>query len=127
MKNENINRIIETFLSDFNEMCKTNRKDFLLRERMVTYESGSFIKKYNVTYRLKQKNNSWLIEAVSSGFWIFKKRFLLLRITKTNNKINFSGLYTSSIPDFEESLIEEKLKKYIEICKSLPQNAFVNS
>lgn len=126
MNSEKNNQIVNAFLKDFNEMCKTERKDFLIRERVVNYESGSRIKKYNVTYRVRNKKDKWIIEAVN-GFWIFKKKFLLLEITLRGEKINFSGLYTHSIRDFEKSLLEEKLKKYLSICKKTRHDAFVKS
>jgi hypothetical protein len=127
MNNEKINEIINAFLEEFNEMCKTERKSFLIRERVINYESGSSIKKYNVTHRVRRKNNAWIIEAISSGFWVFRRKFLLLRITIKKDKLNFSGLYTSSILDFEESLLESKLKEYLNICKNTPHDVFIKS
>jgi hypothetical protein len=127
MDTEKIDQTVNTFLEEFNEMCKTERRDFLIRERVVNYESGSSIKKYNVTHRVRIKKNVWIIEAVSSGFWVFKRKFLLLRITIKKDKLNFAGLYTFSILDFEESLLEEKLKEYLNICKKTPHDAFVKS
>lgn len=126
MNNENINQIINAFLKDFNEMCKTERRDFLIRERVVNYESGSYTKKYNVIYRVRRKKNSWIIEAVN-GFWFFKKKFLLLQITLKGEKLNFSGLYTHSTRDFEKSLLDDKLKKYLNTCKRIRHDAFVKS
>ena len=127
MDNNKFNEIVNSFLKEFNEMCSSTRKDFLLRERVVNYESGSSVKRYNITHRVKRKNNTWTIEAVSSGFWIFKKRFLLLRITRNRRNVNFSGLFTPSISNFKDSEIEEKLKEYLKTCKALPQNIFVKS
>ncbi|GAA3519291.1 hypothetical protein GCM10022393_36830 [Aquimarina addita] len=127
MNYEKIDKTIHTFLEEFNEMCRTERRDFLIRERLVNYESGSSIKKYNVTYRVKRKQNTWTIEAVSNGFWIFRRKFLLLKITPKKNNLNFTGLYTTSIRDFEESLLSQKLKDYLNTCKKLPHNAFVRS
>ena len=127
MNNEKIDQTVNAFLKEFNEMCRTERKDFLIRERMVNYESGSSIRKYNVTHRVRRKKNIWIIEAVSSGFWIFRRKFLLLKITLKKNKLNFSGLYTYSILDFEESLLEDKLKEYLNTCKKTPHDVFVKS
>lgn len=126
MNNQKIDEIVNTFLKNFNEMCTTERRDFLIRERIVNYESGSYTKKYNVTYRGRNKKNKWIIEAVN-GFWIFKKKFLLLEITLKGEKINFSGLYTHSIKDFEKSLLEDKLKIYLNTCKKIRHDAFVKS
>lgn len=127
MNHEKIDKTVNAFLEEFNEMCRTERRDFLIRERLVNYESGSSIKRYNVTHRVRRKKNSWIIEAVSSGFWIFRRKFMLFRITVKKDKLNFSGLYTSSILDFEESLLENKLKEYLTICKKMPHDVFVKS
>lgn len=125
MNHENIDKTVNAFLEEFNEMCSTERRDFLIRERLVNYESGSSVKRYNVTHRVRRKKNIWIIEAVSSGFWIFRQKFLLLKITLKKDKLNFSGLYTSSIQDFEESLLEDKLKEYLNICKKMPHDVFI--
>jgi hypothetical protein len=127
MNHQEIDKTIHAFLKEFNEMCSTERKDFLIRERLVNYESGSYIKKYNVTHKVRRKNNSWTVEAMTSGFWIFRRKFLLFKITLKKDKLNFSGLYTSSFPDFEESLLKNNLKKYLNICKKTPRDVFVKS
>ncbi|ALU75111.1 hypothetical protein J2Q11_11525 [Tenacibaculum finnmarkense genomovar finnmarkense] len=129
MSNENIDKIINAFLKDFNEMCKTKKRDFLIREKIVNYESGTYSKKqvkYNVTYKVSRKKNIWVIEAIN-GFWFFKKKFLLLQITTKGEKLNFSGLYTHSFKDFEKSLLEDKLKIYLNTCKKIRHDAFVKS
>ena len=120
-----IEKLISSFLKDFNKMCDTERKDFLIREKLVTFESGTSIKKYNVTYELKSKSDNWSIDAVTKGWWIFKTRFPLLKITRKDQKITFSGLYTESIKPFDSANLKENLDKYISICKALPQDAFV--
>jgi len=127
MDNDKIDKIIIDFLEEFNQMCSTTRRDFLIRERIVNYEYSSSIKRYDITHQIKRKNDEWLIEGVSVIFWIFKKRFPLLRIKRKNNLINFTGLFTHSFPDFEVALIEDKLKEYIEICKEQPEDVFVKS
>lgn len=127
MNKENIDNAVNAFLEEFNEMCRTERRGFLIRERLVNFESGSYVKKYNVTHRVRRKKNTWIIEAVTNGFWIFRRKFLLFKITIKKDKINFSGLYTSTIPDFKEPLLEVKLKKYLNICKKTPRNVFVKS
>ena len=72
-----IERVISQFVDAFNLMCKTGRRDFLVRERMVNYESESRIKRYPVEYKMKGKGDEWDIFAESEGFWIFKKNFPL--------------------------------------------------
>lgn len=127
MDNSRLDKTIDEFLSRFNQMCATERRDFLVRERKVNYEHGSRIKTYHVTHQVRKRGNEWLIEAVSSGFWIFKRRFPLLRITKRHNLINFAGIFTSSIRDFKEEQLEEKLNEYLEICKNQPHDVFIKS
>lgn len=127
MYEQQLDKIIETFIGNFNKMCKSHRRDFLIRERIVTYESETSIKRYNVTYVVKKSRDKWSILAISHGFWIFKRKFPLFKISRFNGQINFSGLYTSSILDFKESLLKEKLEEYLDCCKKLPQNAFVCS
>ncbi len=127
MDNSSLDKIIHEFLPKFNKMCATERRDFLVRERTVNYEHGSRIKKYQVTHQIRKRKNEWLIEGVSNGFWIFKRRFPLLRITRRRNLINFAGVFTSSIHDFKEEQLEEKLNEYLEICKSQPHDVFIKS
>lgn len=128
MDNEKFDQYINTFLDKFNEMCKSERRDFLIRERVVTYESGSRIRTYHVTHQLKRKNdNTWVIEGITKGWWIFKSKFLLLRVTRKKNKVNLSGPYTSKIKDFNSSELEVKLNEYLETCKKIPREAFVRS
>lgn len=128
MNNTNLDRIIEKFLLRFNEMCEKERMDFLSRERTVNYESGSSIKKYKVVHKIRKRKNVWSIDAVSNGFWIFKRRFPLLRISRArNNSIKFSGMFTNTIQDFKIDQLEEKLNEYLIICKSQPQDVFTKS
>ncbi|PKV48023.1 hypothetical protein ATE84_5316 [Aquimarina sp. MAR_2010_214] len=127
MENEKIDKIIIDFLEEFNHMCTTTRKDFLIRERIVTYEHSSSVKRYNITHQIRRKKNEWLIEGVSTVFWIFKKRFPLLRINRINDKIRFTGVFTSSFLDFDITLIESQLKEYLEICKKQPEDVFAKS
>ena len=61
MQEEHLDRIINTFVRNFNTMCKDHRRDFLIRERTVTYESGESIKKYNVTYVVKKTSRKWIL------------------------------------------------------------------
>lgn len=127
MLEEQLDQIIETFVHNFNTMCKEHRRDFLIRERTVTYESGDTIKTYNVTYIVKKTSDKWKILAVNNGFWVFKKKFPLFEISRAKGKMGFNGLFTQSIPDFETSMLAENLEKYLEHCKKLPQDAFVRS
>ncbi|MEZ5038852.1 MAG: hypothetical protein R2828_03140 [Saprospiraceae bacterium] len=127
MQEEQLDSIINTFVRNFNTMCKVHRRDFLIRERTVTYESGESIKKYNVTYIVKKTSHKWKILAVSNGIWIFKKKFPLFEISRAKGKMSINGLFTQSIPDFETSMLAENLEKYLEHCKKLPQDAFVRS
>lgn len=127
MTEEQIDYIIDAFLVKFNNMCWNERRDFLIRERSVEYESGPKIKKYTVSHIAEKSENEWNIMGITKGFWIFKKKFPLLKINKFGNKISFSGLYTNNITDFDESLLEQKLEQYLETCKNLPQNAFIRS
>ncbi|MEW7292473.1 hypothetical protein [Aquimarina sp. 2304DJ70-9] len=127
MENEKIDKIIIDFLEEFNNMCTTTRKDFLIRERIVTYEHSSSVKRYNITHQIRRKNNEWLIEGVSTIFWVFKRRFPLLRINRINDKIRFTGLFTSSFLDFDIQLVESQLQEYLEICKKQPEDVFTKS
>ena len=127
MNEEQFDRIINTFVTDFNRMCSSERKDFLIREKKVQYEDGPRIKRYNVTYEVKKSGKTWKIQAVSSGFWIFKKRFPLLTIQWKKGEFHLKGLYIKDMKRFEDSLLGSKLSKYLEKCRSLPQNAFIRS
>ena len=124
---KDFDHIITNFLVRFNQMCTTERKDFLIRERWATYESGKKLERYNVSYRLKSSLDKWKVEAVTKGFWIFRKKFPLLEITRKKGIVNFSGMFTYSIPDFNENELEKKLEEYLAICKSVPQDVFIKS
>lgn len=117
---------VNQFITKFNAMCKTQRKDFLIRERMVTYESGTGVRTYNVTYKAKINGPQYEIYA-RSGFWIFGKSFPLFKFLVQNGSIIFHGMYTKHFPPFPPSELEVKLNSYIEICKKLPKDAFVRS
>lgn len=120
--------IVKAFAVKFNEMCQTERKDFLIREKLVTYESGSEMKRYGVTYEVKKSGDVWKVDAVSDGFWIFKSRFPLLEVhRKESGMATLKGMYTKTFGDFEEALLEEKLEAYMAVCKALPQDAFIKS
>jgi hypothetical protein len=127
MSNEKLDIQIDKFMVRFNIMCRKERRHFLIRQRTVEYEYSSEIKKFEVTYRVKKKRDEWLIEAVSDGFWIFRRRYPLLRITRNDNRIRFAGMFTSTIPDFDINLLEEKLDEYLVICKNQPKNVFTES
>jgi hypothetical protein len=124
MIEQEIDLVISKFLVRFNEMCQNENRAFLIREKTVNYESGSKTKIIKVTYRIKKQPNEWLIEAVDNGFWIFKKRFPLLRINKNNSEFSFSGMFTSSFRNFPQEELEEKLNQYLSICKSQTNNVF---
>lgn len=128
MDHNKIENALHKFIGAFNAMCKKERRDILLRERTVTYESSSSIKTYYVTYAFKKYGDTWKIFGLSDGgFWIFRKKFPLFDMVKTKEGIQFKGLYTSTIPMATQDNIEACLEKYIEVCKTLPQNAFINS
>ena len=127
MTDQKIDSIVNKFLADFNKMCEKESKHFLERERTVNYESGTRIKKYKVKHQLKKSKNTWLIEAVSSGFWIFKSKFPLLKISLKNNKITFSGMFTYNFSPFKAELLEEKLAEYMTTCKKQPKDVFTKS
>ncbi|MEM1136271.1 MAG: hypothetical protein AAGI07_10570, partial [Bacteroidota bacterium] len=102
MTDSDFNNTIKTFLKDFNEMCRADRKDFLIREKLVTYEHSTRTQRYEVTYRVRSKSNIWFIEAVTDGFWIFKKRFPLIRITRNKDMVDITGVHTGSIRNFKQ-------------------------
>ena len=123
-----MSQTLNDFVERFNSMCKTERKDFLLRERLVNYESGSSIKTYYITYVLKEQKDRYRVIGLSNGgFWIFRKRFPLLDIEIKGNELKFKGLYTSTIPTATKETLKECLDKYLDICKKLPQNAFIKN
>ena len=78
-------------------------------------------------HRLKKRNNVWLIEAVSNGFWIFRRKFPLLRIVRYNNMISFYGMFTYDIADFEVNKLKSKLEIYLENCRKQSYDTFTKS
>jgi hypothetical protein len=126
MTDEAIDEAIDIFIVNFNEMCKEDRRDFLVREREVMYEATKSIKQYKVTYKAKKRRRHKEIYA-QSGFWIFKRKFPLFKITQKDKMIQFEGLYTDSFSSFPDNKITENLQLFLETCKKLPKNAFINS
>ena len=125
--NPSIEATVDQFIKDFNTMCKTTRKDLLVRERVVQYETGSGIRKYNITYKAKKGKNKIDIVGETAGFWIFKSKFPLFSIQQVQGKLKFSGLYTSKFTVMEESELKQNLQKFLEICEKLPKDAFTKS
>lgn len=123
---ERLNAVVRDFVYHFNEMCRLRRKDLLVRQKTVQYESGSRLQTYQVSYRVKVTKKDWQIYAVSNGFWIFKSKFPLFRIIKLDHKLSFAGLYTedlASIP-ISANQLKEQLDRYLHKCEKLPQDAF---
>ncbi len=127
MNNERFHIIVESFVKEFNKMCKAERKDLLIRERMVEYEYNSELKRYSVKYIVRKWRSTWRIEAVGRGFWIFRARFPLIKIKKSDHFVTVTGLYSQSISKFDVNLIDQKLKEYLLICKRLPRDVFIRS
>ncbi len=121
--------VVESFIVDFNKMCREGRKDHLLRERVVQYESGPERVQYKVTYEAKKRKTGWQVRAVTKGFWIFKKKFPLMEINVQPGTISFKGLYAQGLKpiDINPDELKRELNSYIKTCKILPPNAFVNS
>ncbi|PHN07289.1 hypothetical protein [Flavilitoribacter nigricans] len=126
---DRLDRVVENFVGAFNEMCRSKRKDFLVRQKMVNYESGSRLVSYRVTYKMKSTSREWRIFAATSGFWIFRSTFPLLRILKKEHSLSFSGLFTEDLKSISRSpeQLKEQLDHYLQICESLPRDAFINS
>lgn len=124
MREHEIETIARDFVFKFNRMCQSERRNFLVKKRNITYETGTQVKTYHVNYQIRKRRNAWQVDAVSDGFWIFKKRFPLLRISQNQGKIRFSGPFTADISDFEPKLLKQKLDEYMEICKKQPADVF---
>jgi len=121
--------VVKSFITGFNKMCREGRKDHLLRERMVEYESGPEKVQYKVSYEAKKRKKGWQVRAVTKGFWIFKKKFPLMEINVQDGTVSFKGLFTQDLNpvDAHPDDLYKELQRYIGICKDLPPNAFVNS
>lgn len=121
--------VVESFIVGFNKMCQEGRKDHLLREKMVEYESGPRKVHYKVSYEAKKGKGGWQIRAVTKGFWIFKKKFPLMEIKVQAGTISFKGLFTEDLNPVDPNPddLYTELQRYIGICKALPQDAFLNS
>ncbi|MFK7924312.1 MAG: hypothetical protein AB8H47_20310 [Bacteroidia bacterium] len=121
--------VVNSFIVGFNKMCHEGRKDHLLRERMVQYESGPRKVQHKVSYQAKKRSDGWQIRAVTKGFWIFKKKFPLMEIKVQPGTISFKGLFTQDLKpvDPNPDALYAELQRYIGICQALPQDAFLNS
>lgn len=120
--------ILNSFLKRFNEMVNTERKDFLIREELVTYEYSQELKRHNVTYRVKKSLGRWTIEATTDHFWLLKRRFPLIKMKRNKGMVTITGLFSKKISEpFPEEELDTKLTEYLEICKNIPTDAFVKS
>lgn len=121
-----IDKSINKFILEFNNICISKRKDFLLRERASTYEGRTTVKKYKVIYKVEKKTSRWDIYAESKTLFIFKKKFPLFRILNNDGMIMFEGLFTKNFKPFKAQDIDTYLNQYIENCMNKPHNAFIN-
>ncbi|MEL6654541.1 MAG: hypothetical protein AAFQ87_27450, partial [Bacteroidota bacterium] len=89
--------VINSFIKGFNKMCQEGRKDLLLRERMVEYESGPRKEQYKIRYEAKRRKDGWQVRGVTKGFWIFKQKFPLMEIKVLPGTVSFKGLFTDKL------------------------------
>lgn len=126
----NNQQIVENFVAEFNQMCRANGRDYLLRETGATGESGAVIKRYNVEYKLKTTSYGWEIYGESRRFFFFTKEFPLLTImTRGDNKLGFQGLFTENMPRIDPNNpaeLQQVLQNYLKNCRNMSETAFVN-
>ncbi len=127
MIKEKYDEIITQFVDNFNNMCDEERRDYLIRERIINYESGPRTKRYEVQYQMRKRGNTWKIEAVSGTVWPFRRRFPLITLKLVDDRFQTIGLYNGQIKEFSPEELELKLKQYLDKCRTLPQNAFIKS
>ncbi len=123
-------QVVENFVAEFNQMCRANGRDYLLRETGATGESGAVAKRYKVEYKLKTTSYGWEIYGESRRFFFFTKEFPLLTImTRGDNKLGFQGLFTENMPRIDPnnpSELRQVLQTYLEKCRNMPETSFVN-
>jgi hypothetical protein len=126
----NNQQVVENFVAEFNRMCRETGRDYLLREKGATGESGAVIKRYKVEYKLKTTSYGWEIFGESRRFFFFKNEFPLLTImTRGDNKLGFLGLFTEKMPRIEPNNpaeLHQILQNYLNNCRNMPETAFVN-
>ena len=127
MTEQEIEKVINSFLDDFNAMCKANNRAVIIREYTVTYETGprTITKRYEVTYQAKKKRKKWKVYAQSNTAWIIKKRFQLMSIVERKDGLALEGLYVKGIDSFPPTELKTRLNAYLENCKSIPRDTFV--
>ncbi|WNJ18387.1 hypothetical protein [Pontibacter sp. G13] len=127
MSEESFEAILEDFVEAFNVMCKTQRRDFLVREKVVDTETGPEVIRRKVTYRVRKSFGKWQVEAVTKGFWIFRRKYPLLKFAREEDVTEIWGLYAKELGKVHDDDLAEALRGYQEKCRKLPHNAFVRS
>lgn len=122
MNDDQVSGIISQFLTDFNRMCRTQQRSFLIRERIVAFETGPTVFRVPVTYRVKRHQQRWQIFARNR--WFFWQKYPLLEIIREHDSIRLEGLYTGNFQSFPVSQLSSQLQVYLHYCQNLPPDAF---
>lgn len=121
--------VVKNFTVNFDRMCKMTGRAYLMRSTTSSNENVKGGTRYDVNYQLKTTKNGWKIYAKSRFWLIFSKEFPLLKINKTDDgKITFEGLFVKQSPTINQNPAElhNALSNYLNYCRNLPEETFVN-
>lgn len=130
-ESQNLDLVVRNFVSNFNSMCRQTGRAYLLRpvESSKSEDSGKK-NRYNVIYKMKTTAEGWEIYAEARYWLFFTKQFPLLKINKAGGGggITFEGLYVTASPTVEPraAALDAALNNYLNYCRNLPEQTFVN-
>ena len=129
---ENLELVVDNFLIRFNQMCKSQRKNYLIVEHPNRGE-GPTSTRYKVKYksRLEQGKRCKLsIFGQARILFVFPKKFPLCDIFISEGDIVIKGLYTQSLEKGSKNTplaLEELLKQYHNICSDISAYNFTRA
>lgn len=121
--------VVADFARNFDRMCKYSGRAYMMRQTnsKKAEDAGKRVR-YNVRYKMKKTNDGWEVFA-QWGFWILSLHFPLLKIIRVSPaQIKFEGLFVKVSPTINANPAELQtaLKNYLNYCRNLPENTFVN-
>ena len=125
----NLDLVVRNFTANFNQMCRGSHRDYVIRAQNSKGETNQKPKTYPVEYKMRFTEHSWEVFAEWRKWYIFSKKFPFIEIYETGKgKLKLSGLFTENMPviNKDPQELQQLLQKYLEHCRSLPAQSFVN-
>lgn len=125
--------VIDGFLNSFNAMCKSEKKDRVIRENPDNGE-GPSTSTYKVTFVAdfyqSKSTSKWCVYGLNTFLFFFKKKFPLFDIAlfqdTKGNHLYLKGLHTTDRRETINSKddLRKHLQNYLIHCKSISVDAF---